>query len=103
MFLVLQSSASLRSPGEQIRTRITAQSMSAAESYRGVLHAFLTVVRQEGFRGLYKGIGTSAIVRPQPFCGGAATLTSPRCGIGNCSVHFAQLCIVRQASVLCHR
>jgi solute carrier family 25 (mitochondrial folate transporter), member 32 len=39
-----------------IKTRMQLQSQNHASNYRGMVHAFTTVVKQEGFLGLYKGI-----------------------------------------------
>lgn len=31
--------------------------------YRGITHALLTITRDEGYRGLYKGMGTTLMVQ----------------------------------------
>ncbi|CAI9785959.1 unnamed protein product [Fraxinus pennsylvanica] len=42
-------------PMDMVRGRLTVQTENSPYQYRGISHALSTVLRQEGFRGLYKG------------------------------------------------
>ncbi|KAJ7950246.1 Mitochondrial substrate carrier family protein [Quillaja saponaria] len=46
-------------PLDLVRTRLAAQ--TNAIYYRGILHAFNTICRDEGFLGLYKGLGATLL------------------------------------------
>lgn len=48
-------------PHEVIRTRLQNQTSSdkAVNKYRGVIHAFTLIVKEEGWLGLYRGMGTN--------------------------------------------
>ena len=59
-------------PHEVIRTRLHNQTPST-KKYLGMLHAVNTIVKEEGFRALYHGLGTS-ILKMTP--SGAATLVT---------------------------
>jgi Mitochondrial carrier protein len=55
-------------PHEVLRTRLQNQRggiTSSGAKYKGLLHALETVVREEGFRGLYSGFGVN-LVRTVP-------------------------------------
>ncbi|KAH8945908.1 hypothetical protein BDL97_12G065100 [Sphagnum fallax] len=49
------TAASLTYPLDLVRTRLAAQTKDMY--YRGITHALLTISREEGLRGLYKGLG----------------------------------------------
>ncbi|KAG0587632.1 hypothetical protein KC19_2G179000 [Ceratodon purpureus] len=49
------TAASLTYPLDLVRTRLAAQTKEMY--YRGITHALVTITRDEGFRGLYKGLG----------------------------------------------
>jgi len=51
------TAASLTYPLDLVRTRLAAQTKEMY--YRGISHALLTITRDEGYRGLYKGMGTT--------------------------------------------
>ncbi|XP_054780074.1 uncharacterized protein LOC129287851 [Prosopis cineraria] len=51
------TSASATYPLDLVRTRLAAQ--RSAMYYRGISHAFGTICREEGFLGLYKGLGAT--------------------------------------------
>ncbi|KAJ1977142.1 hypothetical protein H4R34_003698 [Dimargaris verticillata] len=44
-----------------IKTRLMTQNQTTAYRYTNTLHAFQSILQQEGWRGLYKGLGTSMI------------------------------------------
>ncbi|KAJ1979052.1 hypothetical protein H4R35_001667 [Dimargaris xerosporica] len=44
-----------------IKTRLMTQNQTTAYRYTSTLHAFQSILQQEGWRGLYKGLGTSMI------------------------------------------
>jgi len=46
-------------PLDLVRTRLTVQ--TSGEKYKGIIHTFKTVIKEEGFFGLYKGVFTSAL------------------------------------------
>ena len=55
-------------PHEVLRTRLQNQHggiTSPSAKYKGLLHAFTTVLREEGVRGLYSGFGVN-LVRTVP-------------------------------------
>ena len=55
-------------PHEVLRTRLQNQRggiTSPDAKYKGLCHAFKTVIREEGFRGLYSGFGVN-LVRTVP-------------------------------------
>ncbi|XP_041028094.1 mitochondrial substrate carrier family protein B-like isoform X1 [Juglans microcarpa x Juglans regia] len=53
------TAASLTYPLDLVRTRLAAQTNSSY--YRGIWHAFHTICRDEGFMGLYKGLGATLL------------------------------------------
>ncbi|XP_011006631.1 PREDICTED: mitochondrial substrate carrier family protein B-like [Populus euphratica] len=53
------TAASATYPLDLVRTRIAAQRNTMY--YRGIWHAFHTICREEGFLGLYKGLGATLI------------------------------------------
>lgn len=53
------TAASATYPLDLVRTRLAAQTNSLY--YRGVWHAFHTISREEGFLGLYKGLGATLL------------------------------------------
>ncbi|XP_021754319.1 mitochondrial adenine nucleotide transporter ADNT1-like [Chenopodium quinoa] len=42
-------------PMDMVRGRLTVQTAKSPQQYRGIYHALTTVLREEGFRALYKG------------------------------------------------
>ncbi|XWS43777.1 hypothetical protein CRYUN_Cryun16bG0133100 [Craigia yunnanensis] len=54
------TAASATYPLDLVRTRLAAQRNSIY--YRGIWHAFHTICREEGFLGLYKGLGATLLV-----------------------------------------
>src|SRR5210317_233788 len=48
-------------PLDLVRTRLTTQ-LENKESYRGISDAFVKIIRNEGFRGLYAGLGPTLMV-----------------------------------------
>ncbi|CAL2268204.1 unnamed protein product [Prunus armeniaca] len=54
------TAASATYPLDLVRTRLAAQ--RNALYYRGIGHAFHTICREEGFLGLYKGLGATLLV-----------------------------------------
>ncbi|KAK7292894.1 hypothetical protein RJT34_15750 [Clitoria ternatea] len=46
-------------PLDLVRTRLAAQ--RSAQYYRGISHTFSTICREEGFLGLYKGLGATLL------------------------------------------
>ncbi|KAM1159598.1 hypothetical protein ACFX2I_032666 [Malus domestica] len=54
------TAASATYPLDLVRTRLAAQ--RNAPYYRGIGHAFHTICREEGFWGLYKGLGATLLV-----------------------------------------
>ncbi|KAJ1963501.1 hypothetical protein IWQ62_003192 [Dispira parvispora] len=55
------TSSILTNPLWVIKTRVMTQNDYTAYRYRNTWHAFHTIVRQESWRGLYKGMGTSLL------------------------------------------
>ncbi|KAL1924665.1 uncharacterized protein VTP21DRAFT_4319 [Calcarisporiella thermophila] len=55
------TSTTLTSPLWVIRTRLMTQSDYTSYRYRSTLHAFMSIFRDEGIRGFYKGLGPSLI------------------------------------------
>ncbi|XP_027926596.1 mitochondrial substrate carrier family protein B-like [Vigna unguiculata] len=53
------TSATATYPLDLVRTRLAAQRSSIY--YRGISHAFSTICREEGFSGLYKGLGATLL------------------------------------------
>ncbi|KAJ1384278.1 Mitochondrial carrier protein [Sesbania bispinosa] len=53
------TAASATYPLDLVRTRLAAQ--RSAVYYRGISHAFNTICREEGFLGLYKGLGATLL------------------------------------------
>ncbi|KAI4324446.1 hypothetical protein MLD38_029937 [Melastoma candidum] len=53
------TAASATYPLDLVRTRLAAQRSS--NYYRGIWHAFHTICREEGFLGLYKGLGATLL------------------------------------------
>ncbi|BAT84522.1 hypothetical protein VIGAN_04192400 [Vigna angularis var. angularis] len=53
------TSATATYPLDLVRTRLAAQRSSIY--YRGISHAFNTICREEGFLGLYKGLGATLL------------------------------------------
>ncbi|KAG6769526.1 hypothetical protein POTOM_025166 [Populus tomentosa] len=53
------TAASATYPLDLVRTRLAAQRNTIY--YRGILHAFHTICREEGFLGLYKGLGATLL------------------------------------------
>ncbi|KAG2690677.1 hypothetical protein I3843_09G196100 [Carya illinoinensis] len=53
------TAASSTYPLDLVRTRLAVQ--TNATYYRGICHAFHTICRDEGFRGLYKGLGATLL------------------------------------------
>ncbi|KAL4394706.1 hypothetical protein AHAS_Ahas02G0178800 [Arachis hypogaea] len=53
------TAASATYPLDLVRTRLAAQ--RSAVYYRGISHAFSTICREEGFFGLYKGLGATLL------------------------------------------
>ncbi|KAJ7545466.1 hypothetical protein O6H91_09G121300 [Diphasiastrum complanatum] len=53
------TAASLTYPLDLVRTRLSAQ--TNVMYYKGIMHALVTISRDEGFRGLYKGMGTTLL------------------------------------------
>ncbi|CAJ1801401.1 unnamed protein product [Sphenostylis stenocarpa] len=53
------TSATATYPLDLLRTRLAAQRSSMY--YRGISHAFKTIYREEGFLGLYKGLGATLL------------------------------------------
>ncbi|RZC19484.1 Mitochondrial substrate carrier family protein B isoform B [Glycine soja] len=53
------TSASATYPLDLVRTRLAAQ--RSTMYYRGISHAFSTICRDEGFLGLYKGLGATLL------------------------------------------
>ncbi|KAG0764897.1 hypothetical protein G6F24_004853 [Rhizopus arrhizus] len=54
-------STSLTNPLWVIKTRFMTQNERTTYRYNNTLHAFATIAREEGFRGFYKGLGSSLI------------------------------------------
>ena len=48
-------------PLDLVRTRLTTQ-LENKESYRGISDAFVKIIRNEGFSGLYAGLGPTLMV-----------------------------------------
>ena len=46
-------------PLDLVRTRLAAQ--TGARYYHGIAHALATIVREEGARGLYRGLGATLL------------------------------------------
>lgn len=61
-------SAGLTYPLDVIRGRLTVQGPTTSFHYKGITDAFITMSRQEGLRGLYRGI-TATIVGIMPYMG----------------------------------
>ncbi|KAK3445190.1 hypothetical protein EUGRSUZ_B02725 [Eucalyptus grandis] len=55
------TAASATYPLDLVRTRLAAQRNTVY--YRGIWHAFNTICREEGFLGLYRGLGATLLVR----------------------------------------
>ncbi|KDO57954.1 hypothetical protein CISIN_1g018298mg [Citrus sinensis] len=55
------TAASATYPLDLVRTRLAAQRQ--AIYYKGIWHSFQTICREEGFLGLYKGLGATLLVR----------------------------------------
>ncbi|KAI8346880.1 mitochondrial carrier domain-containing protein [Choanephora cucurbitarum] len=55
------ASTMLTNPLWVIKTRLMTQNERTAYRYNNTLHAFITIAREEGFRGFYKGLGPSLI------------------------------------------
>ncbi|KAL8167923.1 hypothetical protein V2J09_009422 [Rumex salicifolius] len=53
------TSAAVTYPLDLVRTRLAAQ--RSAVYYRGLSHALCTIVKEEGFLGLYKGLGATLL------------------------------------------
>ncbi|XP_002992848.2 mitochondrial substrate carrier family protein V [Selaginella moellendorffii] len=53
------TAASLTYPLDLVRTRLAAQ--TKVMYYRGIVHALVTISQEEGFKGLYKGIGPTLL------------------------------------------
>jgi len=53
------TAASMTYPLDLVRTRLAAQTNTAY--YRGISHALFAICRDEGFRGLYKGLGATLL------------------------------------------
>lgn len=49
-------------PLDVVRTRLVAQMSYNTVKYTGILQALRTIVAEEGFRGLYRGLGTTLLV-----------------------------------------
>lgn len=47
-------------PLDLIRTRLTIQ--TTENKYNGIADTYKKIVREEGYRALYKGVGTSSLV-----------------------------------------
>ncbi|XP_075855262.1 solute carrier family 25 member 43 isoform X2 [Microcebus murinus] len=56
-------------PTDLIKTRLTVQNM-LEPSYKGLLHAFSTIYRQEGFLALYRGVSLT-VLGALPFSAGS--------------------------------
>lgn len=54
------TAASLTYPLDLVRTRLAAQTKDMY--YKGITHALITITKDEGFWGLYKGMGTTLMV-----------------------------------------
>ncbi|ORZ03541.1 mitochondrial carrier domain-containing protein [Syncephalastrum racemosum] len=55
------ASTSLTNPLWVIKTRLMTQNERTAYRYRSTIDAFITIGKQEGFRGYYKGLGSSLL------------------------------------------
>ncbi|KAI8331327.1 mitochondrial carrier domain-containing protein [Chlamydoabsidia padenii] len=55
------TSTSLTNPFWVIKTRFMTQNDKTPYRYNNTIHAFRTILKQEGIRGLYKGLGSSLI------------------------------------------
>ncbi|KAI8052779.1 mitochondrial carrier domain-containing protein [Thamnidium elegans] len=55
------ASTMLTNPLWVIKTRLMTQNERTAYRYNNTLHAFITIAKEEGFRGFYKGLGPSLI------------------------------------------
>jgi len=53
------TAASMTYPLDLVRTRLAAQTNTAY--YRGISHALFAICRDEGFKGLYKGLGATLL------------------------------------------
>ena len=48
-------------PLDVIKTRLQVQDLQIATKYNGTLHAFKTILRNEGARGLYAGLSPAVV------------------------------------------
>ena len=48
-------------PMQLVRTKLQAQGMPGVPNYNGPLHCFQDVIKREGVRGLYRGLGPNFI------------------------------------------
>lgn len=48
-------------PLDYVRGRLSVQGAGTGAQYKGILDALTTIARQEGVRGLYRGLGTTAV------------------------------------------
>ena len=53
-------------PLDLVRTRLAAQ--TGARYYHGIAHALATIVREEGARGLYRGLGATLLQARSRLC-----------------------------------
>mmetsp|Transcript_15536 Transcript_15536/g.20164 ORF Transcript_15536/g.20164 Transcript_15536/m.20164 type:complete len:383 (+) Transcript_15536:43-1191(+) len=50
-------------PLDLVRTRLTTQVAETPQHYNGIVHALVRIARDEGFRGLYNGLGITLLVQ----------------------------------------
>ncbi|KAJ1917300.1 hypothetical protein IWQ60_007819 [Tieghemiomyces parasiticus] len=55
------TSTSITNPIWVIKTRFMSQNGSQSRRYRNMGHAFMSILREEGYRGFYRGMGTSLL------------------------------------------
>ena len=57
--------AYLTTPADVIKTRLQVEARKGQSSYTGIIHAFKTIWKEEGFKALFKG-GPARIFRSSP-------------------------------------
>eukprot|EP00834_Sanchytrium_tribonematis_P002384 NODE_72_length_24857_cov_0.454399.p21 type:complete len:116 gc:universal NODE_72_length_24857_cov_0.454399:18015-18362(+) len=58
-------SAYLTTPADVIKTRLQVEARKGHTSYTGIIHCFKTILKEEGYRALFKG-GAARVFRSSP-------------------------------------
>lgn len=60
------------------RTKMIEDSKRPNPHYKGFAHGVRTIVAEEGYRGLYRGVGPVVSLHPKPPCSGPRRIIYPR-------------------------